>query len=122
MMRITVRLAFDNLEDNKEIEFNPKDDQDTLAEGCSGLNDKKKKKKRQPDKLDEIISKLQVMVVGYGFPDPGNLRSKNKKEIKKTIKWFSAMLQQRENDMRFRRSVNEKFRKIELELDSEMRK
>lgn len=32
------------------------------------------------------------------------------------------MLQQRENDMRFRKTVNEKFRKVELELDSEMRK
>lgn len=62
------------------------------------------------------------MVVAYGFPDPGNLRSKSTKEIKKAVKCFSAMLQQRENDMRFRKSVNEKFRKVELELDSEMRK
>jgi chromosome segregation ATPase len=62
------------------------------------------------------------MVVGYGFPEPGNLRSKNKKEIKKTIKCFSAMLQQRDSDIQFRKSVNDKFRKMELELSSEQRK
>ena len=61
-------------------------------------------------------------MVGYGFPEPSNLRSKMKKEIKKTLKCFSAMLQQRESDMAFRKSVNEKFRKMELQLHSEMRK
>ena len=81
-----------------------------------------KKRKREPDQLDEIIQKLKIMSVSYGFPEPGNLRSKNKKEIKKTIKSFSAMLQQRDNDMRFRKTVGERFRKVELELNSEQRK
>jgi len=81
-----------------------------------------KKKKRAPDELDKIIDNLKVMAVSYGFSEPGNLRSKNKREIKMTIKCFSEMLQQREKDVLFRKSVNERFRKLELELNSEILK
>jgi hypothetical protein len=72
--------------------------------------DGSKKKRKEPDQLDEIIHKLQIMVAGYGFPEPGNLKSKSTKEIKKTIKAFSAMLQQRDNDVRFRNTVGERFK------------
>lgn len=110
-----------------EFDFDhPEINKDHLQEGSSALNSakegSKKIKKREPDQLDEIIDKLQIMAVGYGFPEPGNLRSKNKKEIKKTIKWFSSMLSQRDSDIRFRKNVGEKFRKVQLELSTEMRR
>ena len=56
-----------------------------LAIGSSALENETegtKKKKRAPDELDAVLEKLKIMVVSYGFPEPGNLRSKNKKEIK----------------------------------------
>lgn len=75
---------------SEELDFDPpKGDQDPLKQGISALDEQEEstpKNKREPDELDEIINKLQLMVVGYGFPEPGNLRSKNKKEVKKTIK------------------------------------
>jgi hypothetical protein len=99
---------------SEELDFDPSEDErDHLAEGSSALEtakDGSKRKRKEPDQLDEVIQKLQIMVVGYGFPEPGNLRSKNKKEIKSTIKSFSAMLQQRENDVRFQKTVGEKFK------------
>lgn len=119
-MKVRLRNSFLLIECNKNL-----GDNDPLVEGYSALDDTKtggKKKKRAPDELDKVIEKLQIMVVSYGFPDPGNLRSKNTKEIKKTIKCFSEMLQQRERDIRFRQTVNEKFRKMELDLDLEVRK
>jgi hypothetical protein len=99
---------------SEELDFDPSEDErDHLAEGSSALEtakDGSKRKRKEPDQLDEVIQKLQIMAVGYGFPEPGNLRSKNKKEIKSTIKCFSAMLQQRENDIRFQKTVGEKFK------------
>ena len=58
--------------------------------------------------LDEAIKKLKIMTVSMGFPEPGNLRSKNTKEVAKTLKCFAEILKQRDQDLNFRSSVNDR--------------
>ena len=50
-----------------------------------------------------------------GFPEPGNLRSKEKREVQKTLKCFAIILRQRQADLNFRSIVNDKFRESETE-------
>ena len=53
----------------------------------------KQQKKGPPKKaIDEAIKNLKIMTVSMGFPEPGNLRSKNPREVSMTLKCFAAIL------------------------------
>ena len=49
-----------------------------------------------------IVEKIRIHIASFGFPDPGNIRSSKKKDVKLTLKCFSSMLKQRQRDLDFR--------------------
>jgi hypothetical protein len=42
--------------------------------------------------MDNAIEKVKINIISYGFPDPGNLRSSKKKDVRMRIKTIVAML------------------------------
>jgi hypothetical protein len=47
------------------------------------------------DHIDRAIIKLKYHLLSFGYPDPGNLRSHKKKDIKLRLKCLAALLKQR---------------------------
>ena len=45
--------------------------------------------------LDGLIEKLKLQVVTMGFPDPGNLKSIKRKDVKQRIRCIAALMNQR---------------------------
>ena len=59
--------------------------QDILA-GAQQINE------QEGDAIDQAITKLKFHLLSFGFPDPGNLRSHKKKDVKLRIKCYGALL------------------------------
>ena len=47
------------------------------------------------DEMDMAIEKLKTHILTNGFPDPGNLRSSKKKDVRMRIKCIVSLLKQR---------------------------
>lgn len=74
-------------------------------------NDEKELK----DELDLQIEDLSAQIMLSSLPNPGNLRSSKKKDVKMRLRCLNAMLQQRQKDMQFRESHSERFRRLEMD-------
>ena len=46
----------------------------------------------QKKSIDSAIAFLKASLASYGHPEPGDLKSRDKKEIKKTLKCFRSLL------------------------------
>lgn len=68
--------------------------------------------------LDITINALKEHLLSFGFPECGNLKSAKKKDIKQTIKAFSAILKQRQKDIEFKNSVGAKMRRLEQDKET----
>ena len=72
------------------------------------------------EQLDNILEQLSIEIQACGFPDCGNLRSTKRKDVRQRVKCLQTMLRQRQKDIDFRSSLQDKFKKNDN--DSEMLK
>ncbi|CDW89511.1 UNKNOWN [Stylonychia lemnae] len=70
------------------------------------------------DELDSAIIKITDHLASFGFPDPGNLRSNKKKDVRKRIKCLVQLLKQRQRDLDYRQQYEGKM--IRLQQDRDM--
>ena len=56
----------------------------------------------EEDQLIKACNKLKFHVASFGDPDPGNLRTSKKKDVKLRLKCISTMLKQRQRDMDYK--------------------
>eukprot|EP00347_Sterkiella_histriomuscorum_P018424 403345562 len=70
------------------------------------------------DLIDRAITKLKYHLLSFGYPDPGNMRSNKKKDIKLRIKCMAAILKQRQKDLDYRQNIDQKLSR--LQYDKEM--
>ena len=66
-------------------------------------------------KLEETYNYIKSSLVTFGFPEIGNLFSPDLKEVKKTLDCFYSIIEQRQKDLQFRSSVQDKMQKIQSE-------
>lgn len=69
------------------------------------------------DPLDRTINKLKFHIMSFGFPDPENLRSSKKRDIRARIKCMAAMLKQRQKDIDYRHQVDPKMSRLQQDRD-----
>ena len=63
----------------------------------------------EDDAIDRAIKKVKFHIMTFGYPDPGNLKSSKRKEIKLRIKCMAAMLKQREKDIEYRQQFDNRL-------------
>lgn len=67
---------------------------------------------QEDDAMERAIKKLKFHLGTFGFPEPGNLRSSKRKEVKLRIKCFTTMLKQREKDIEYRQQCDSKYNRL----------
>lgn len=50
--------------------------------------------------------------MAYGYPDPGNIRSNKKKDVRQRIKCIAQMLKQRQKDIEYRQQFDGRLSRL----------
>ncbi|TNV80114.1 hypothetical protein FGO68_gene13387 [Halteria grandinella] len=57
---------------------------------------------QEEDLLTKACQRMKFQITSFNLPDPGNLRSSKKKDVRLRLKCLNAMLRQREKDVEYR--------------------